>query len=104
MWNPPTAEQLDELPRLYQTENTRLHDKVIHMHFYFGDCDWFVAEFDGEDIFFGYVILLGDHENAEWGYFTLSELSDIAVAYTEVEHDLYWEVRPASQVHKIMGK
>ncbi|MCG8533343.1 MAG: DUF2958 domain-containing protein [Desulfovibrionales bacterium] len=104
MWNPPTAEQLSKLPRLYETEEIPLQDKIIHLHFFIGDCDWFVAEYDGDDTFFGYVILLGDTQNAEWGYFSLSELLDIQVSYVEIEHDLYWDVRPASQVKEIMEK
>ena len=36
MWNEPTDEELGNLPGLYETENTPLEDKLIHMHFFFG--------------------------------------------------------------------
>ncbi len=47
------------------------------MHFFIGNCHWYIAEYDGEDIFFGYAILNGDIQNAEWGYISFSELKEI---------------------------
>lgn len=67
MWNQPTKEQLAKIPRLYETEGIPLKDKLIYHHFFIGGCDWYVAEYDGEDLFWGYVILNGDLEMAEWG-------------------------------------
>ena len=43
MWNEPSKERLAKIPRLYETENTRLQDKLIHLHFFIGACDWFIA-------------------------------------------------------------
>jgi hypothetical protein len=43
MWNEPTPEQLDKLPRLYETENVPLKDKQIHLHFFLAGCEWFIA-------------------------------------------------------------
>ena len=79
MWNVPSPEKLATIPRIYQTENVPLKDKIIHLHFFIGGCDWYIAEFDGEDIFFGYAILNGDLVNAEWGYISFSELKEIKV-------------------------
>ncbi|GAB7023798.1 DUF2958 domain-containing protein [Salidesulfovibrio brasiliensis] len=80
MWNEPSPEQLDAIPRLYETETIPLENKLIHLHFFIGGCDWYAVEFDGEDTFFGYAILNRDWQNAEWGYFSLSELKAITVA------------------------
>ncbi len=67
MWNPPTPLQLLKLPRLYSTEKIPLEEKVIHMHFFLGGCDWYAAEYDpNERIFFGYAILNNDLDNAEY--------------------------------------
>ena len=89
MWNEPTAEQLNSIPRLYQTEHTSLRDKIIWLHFFIGGCDWYIAEYDGEDLFFGFAILNGDLINAEWGYVSFSELKTIKVAGAfEVDNDL----------------
>ena len=69
MWNKPSEDELRQLPELYSTEGTRLEDKLVHMHFFLGGCDWFLAEYSQKDrIFFGYAILNNDLQNAEWGY------------------------------------
>jgi hypothetical protein len=65
MWNEPSKERLAKIPRLYQIENVRLQDKLIHLHFFIGGCDWYIAEFDGEDVFWGFAILNDDYEMAE---------------------------------------
>lgn len=102
MWNQPTAERLANIPDLYETESIPLKDKLIHCHFFLGNSDWYVAEFNGSDTFFGFVILNGNCTHAEWGYFTLRKLDQIYVrGYGEVEFDEWWQVRSASQVKKI---
>jgi hypothetical protein len=101
MWNEPTKEQLDKIPRLYQTENIPLRQKLIHLHFFIGGCDWYIVEYNGEDIFWGFAILGGDYFNAEWGYIPFSELKAISFDGIEVDHDLHWQVRPAIEVDKI---
>ena len=69
MWNEPTKEQLAKIPRLYETEGVPLKEKQIYLHFFIGACDWYVAEYDEEEnLFWGYAILNGDLEMAEWGY------------------------------------
>ena len=80
MWNKTTANRLTQLPNLYQTENIELKDKIVHLHFFIGGCDWYAVEFDGEDLFFGYTILNQDYHCAEWGYFSLSEMASIRAA------------------------
>ena len=101
MWNPPSEGLLQQVPRLRATEHIPAREKVVHLHFYFGDCDWYVAEYDGDDTFFGYVVLHGDMPNSEWGYFTLSELADINICGLEIEHDLYWKPTPAGEIAQI---
>ena len=104
MWNEPTKERLSRIPRLYETENVPLKDKLICLHFFIGACDWYVAEYDGEDLFFGYAILNGDLDNAEWGYLSFSELKAIKIGgYLEIdcEKEEFWRVRKASEIPKI---
>ncbi|MBU4599118.1 MAG: DUF2958 domain-containing protein [Proteobacteria bacterium] len=99
MWNEPTQNQLNQLPKLYETEETPLKDKRISMHFFLHGCDWYAAEFDGQDLFFGYVILNGDRDMAEWGYFSLRELKQLKDRLgLEVDRDLHWRPMPASQI------
>lgn len=80
MWNTPTNDRLAKIPCLYETEHTSLKDKLIHLHFFIGGCDWFIAEFDGTDIFWGFAVLNGDLQNAEWGYISFTELKSIRLA------------------------
>ena len=103
MWNEPSPERLARIPRLYETEHIPAEDKTIQLHFFIGGCDWYVAEYDGHDLFYGYAILNGDHLNAEWGYFSFAELKAVKVGFIEVDCELeqYWRVRPASEVEKI---
>jgi hypothetical protein len=104
MWNTPTPYRLLQIPNLYMTDQVSIEDKLIYLHFFLAGSDWFVAEFDGTDTFFGFVILNGDLRNAEFGYFSLAELQHIKVnGWMEVDCELenHWKIRPASQVDKI---
>ncbi len=62
--------------------------------------DWYVAEFDGDDTFLGYVILNGDYQCAEWGYFSFSELKEVKVGLVEVDCELEecWEIKQFSDI------
>ena len=103
MWNEPSTERLSKIPRLYETEHIRPQDKLIHLHFFIGACDWFIAEYDGEDLFWGFAILNGDYEMAEWGYVSFSELKSISVNGIEIDGEVEeaWRVRRAAEVDKI---
>lgn len=108
MWNIPSKERLDKIPRLYETEEIEVKDKLIYLHFFFGSCDWFIAEYDGNDIFFGFVVINNDLYNAEWGYVSFSELKELRIGYLEIDCELeeYWQIKPAGQIpliKKVMG-
>ncbi len=90
MWNIPLHEQLDQIPRLYETENVPTEEKLIHLHFFIGGCDWFIAEYDGDDLFFGFAILNNDYERAEWGYISFAELQSISVQGFEIDCETDW--------------
>ena len=98
MWNKPTKEQLSKIPKLYETEETDCSDKIIYLHFFIGGCDWYAAEFDGQDIFFGFVNL-NDPQNAEWGYVSLSELAEININGVEIDTDLHWQPKKFSEIN-----
>ena len=104
MWNTPSEDRLSKIPKLYETEHILLQDKLIYLHFFIGGCDWYVAEFDEEDIFWGFVILNDDFQNAEWGYISFSELKSINVGgWLEIDCELeeFWRVRKACEIEKI---
>lgn len=103
MWNEPNNERLTKIPRLYETESTPIQDKFIYLHFFIGACDWFVAEYGGDDTFFGYVILNSDTQNGEWGYISFTELKSINVNGIEIDCELeeHWPPTPVSEIPKI---
>lgn len=104
MWNAPTARRLSEIPKLYETDPISIRNKLIHLHFFLTDSDWYVAEFDGDDTFWGFAILNNDFRNSEWSYFSFSELRRLRMKdWLEVDCELerHWKVRPASQIDKI---
>jgi len=103
VWNPPSKRRLNKLPRLYETEHVPLKDKLIHLHFFINGCDWYVAEYDGTDLFFGFAILNNDLECSEWGYISFQDLSEIKVNGFEVGCELegYWTVSPAGEIATI---
>jgi hypothetical protein len=103
VWNIPSEKRLKKIPRLYETETIPLKDKLIYLHFFIAGCDWYIAEYDGEDLFWGYAILNDDHDNAEWGYISFSELKAVKLKWLEVDCELeeFWKVRKASEIEKI---
>jgi hypothetical protein len=76
------------------------------MHFFIGGCDWYIAEYSPEeDLFWGYAILNGDTENAEWGYISFKELRELVVGPgIEVDRDLHWEQKSFEQISKQIKK
>ena len=104
MWNEPSKERLAKIPKLYETEHIPLKDKLIYLYCFIAGCDWYVAEYDGEDLFWGFAVLNNDLQNAEWGYISFSELKSIKCnGWLEVDCDTEeaWPVRKASEVDKI---
>jgi hypothetical protein len=104
MWNVPSKERLNKIPRLFETEHIPLKDKLIYLHCFMGDCDWYIAEYDGEDLFWGYAILNGDYKNAEWGYISFAEMKELEIEgwlEVECETEKSWVIRKASEIEKI---
>ena len=97
MWNVPSNKILDSTPRLYENEDKKLADICIHMHFFIGGCDWYIAEYDGDDLFWGFANL-NDPQNSEWGYVSFRELKSLKVRGIEIDFDLHWQPVPAKEV------
>ena len=103
MWNEPSQSRLEKIPRLYETERTLLPDKLIHLHFFLAGCDWYVAEYDRDDLFWGFAVLNGDLQNAEWGYISFRELKELQIKWLEVdcEKEEFWKVKKAVEIDQI---
>jgi len=104
MWNIPTKERLSCIPGLYETEKIPLKEKLIYLHFFIGGCDWYIAEYDGNDLLWGFAILNNDYQMAEWGYVSFRELKEIKLdGWLEVdcETEDVWEVKRAIEIDKM---
>jgi len=75
---------------------------LIYEHLFIFSSDWYIAEYDGKDIMFGYAILNGDYQNAEWGYISYIELRDLKVSGFEVEREKDWKIKKASEIERIV--
>lgn len=72
---------------------------IAHLHYFSANSDWFVSEWDGEDTLYGYAILDGNYENAEFGYLSLNELR----SSRSIELDLHWTPKPFSSILNKIG-
>jgi len=82
-----TQEIRKQIPALYAQENEP--DPTVFVKFFtpWSNWTWYATEFDGEDIFFGYVEGLDN----ELGYFSLSELESLrGPAGLHIERDIYF--------------
>ena len=102
MRNKPGDSELAKLPAFYSTEEVPPREKIIVMHFFIGGCDWYAVEYSPEEhCFFGFAILNGDLDNAEWGYFSLDELAILKFSFLEVDRDLHFTPCKAIEIEKI---
>ena len=89
-----TQEIRSKLPKLGETDTQE--DPIVQVKFFcpWNHWSWFGYEFDGSDVFFGYV--KGDFD--EFGTFSLSELESInGPMGLKIERDLYFTPKPLSQ-------
>jgi hypothetical protein len=73
------------IPAIGATEGMKEHPAILH--YFYGGMDIYICEFDGEDEMFGFTILNGDCEIAEWGYSSLTEIRSIP----PMNLDYHWE-------------
>lgn len=86
MWNEPSKNQLEKIPKLYSQENVK--DPKVRMKFFLVNMTWYITEFDGKDIMFGWVINDAYSDGAELGYVSFNELKGIKVRGMEVDREL----------------
>lgn len=93
-----TQELRQQLPQLYTQET--IADPMVICKFFTPDAQWtwFVLEFDGEDVFFGWVVGL-EHE---LGYFRLSELESVRGPLgLAIERDVHFRPTKLSVVKQL---
>ncbi|MEL6837144.1 MAG: helicase-related protein [Bacteroidota bacterium] len=94
----PLLSQIKSIPKLYATESVPAAEKIIYAHFFYAQSDWYIAEYDPKNNrAFGYAILNGDEQMAEWRYIAIEELSQAK----RVELDFNWEPKPFAEIVKL---
>lgn len=67
--------------------NSSIQESTVYIHYFYGETHWFVTEYhDDHDEFFGYVVLNGDTQNSEPGYFSVPEILSVK----GIELDFYF--------------
>ena len=89
-----TQEIRNKLPLIGETDNQEDPIAIVKFFCPWNHWTWYAYEFDGEDIFFGYV--KGDYD--EYGTFSLSELESVKGPMgLTIERDLYFTPKPISK-------
>jgi hypothetical protein len=87
----------DKIPKLYETENVPMPEKVAYAKLFDPGSTWvwYVMEYDGIDTCFGLVV---GHET-EFGYFSLNELSRLRFREIPViERDMHFRPTQAQDL------
>lgn len=93
-------ENIKNIPELDATDG--VPEKIAYLHYFSSSSDWYVIELGKGDIFdddnimqkeaFGYAILNGDMQNAEYGYMNIDEIKKYA------ELDLHFEPQSLNKI------
>lgn len=92
-----STELRKQLPPLYSQEH--VEDPLVVCKFFTPDSSWtwYAIEFDGQDIFFGWVVGF----EKELGYFSLRELEEVKGPLgLPIERDLHFTPKRLSEVKK----
>lgn len=96
---------IENMPRTYETEEQKVQDRVVHLHYFGGSVDAWIVERDvGDSKYqaeigpqyqaFGPITLYGESiGGSKWGYISIQELIG-----NGVELDLYWTPKPVKEV------
>jgi hypothetical protein len=86
-----------DTPPLY-AQDGKGYEATVYAHYFIGNCDWFVTEYDPEeDRAFGWACT-GDRPRAELGYVSLAEMESVRVkGVFLVDYDLHWQRVPLRQ-------
>lgn len=80
--------QLQEIPA---RSKVPIGKAIIHAHYFMAGSDWYVIDWDKkENLFFGFVVLNGDLQNAELGYFSFAELDEFNRFPLLMNLDFHW--------------
>jgi helicase-like protein/SNF2 domain-containing protein len=88
----PLEKQIAAIPK--RQKATDFNELIVYAHFFYGSSDWFITEWDQDQLLFGYTILNGDVQMSELGSLSLHEITRNG----KVELDFYWTPKSLSEV------
>jgi len=92
-----TDELKQKMPKLYEQEKNPDPTVWIKLFDTLGTWTWYATEFDGEDLFFGWI----DGHELEAGYFSLLELESTCFrGIPRIERDINFEPCPMSKLFR----
>lgn len=99
MYNEPTEEELNKVPKLYDTENIPLPERDVYFHFFCGNSDWWILEYDPKNrLFFGIAKIF----ECELGYISFDEMRDVRVfGAMEVDRDLHFGIKKIKEIEEL---
>ncbi len=96
------ANIVETMPATYGQDGKGEDETIVYLHYFLGDCHWFITEKDVEDGVsqaFGFAVLHGDLVCAELGYISIAELVETGVG---AEMDFYFTPKPLSRIREEM--
>lgn len=97
---------IENMPRTHETEEQKVQDRVVHLHYFGGSVDAWIVERDvGDSKYqaeigpqhqaFGPITLFYSRsiKDAEWGYISIQELIE-----NGIELDLHWTPKTVKEV------
>lgn len=92
------------MPGIHETIDVPFPEKIVRMHIFRENADWFIVEFDTlQRLFYGYANVRSGPPG--WRYFSLDEINDcwLPSLNPDAELDLEWKSRKAKDIQAIMG-
>ena len=99
MLNEPSEEELSKVPVLYKTEKVPLSERDVYFHFFCGNSDWWILEYDPKDrLFFGIAKIF----EYELGYVSFDEMKEArAFGVMEVERDIDFGIKKVKDIGEL---
>ena len=97
----PPGDALAQVPSVKAAHLQAPADRVLWLHYFTADCDWFVAGFDPRT---GWAFGYGEEPGIDvqdWGWFDLNVMCSVLIACEPpvvVWRDLEWRPQPARHV------
>ena len=85
---------IKQMPFVYETQHQPLADKIVYLHYFAGDFDWYILEKDISPEQYQAFGLVRFQNEVELGYISIEEMKSI----TLVNIDLHWQPKPVRQI------